>query len=288
MKRLLLTSLAAIAIAASGAFAQQSTLDVVKKSGELVVGLGMECSPFSYRDAGGNLVGFEVDLTNVLVKNLEAYVGVPLKLRLENVTDETRISWVQSGQISVSVCHCNNTRKRQDLIDFSVPYFWDGKSVMYNNAKGKKDLKDFAGKTIGFKRSSSSEGEIKRYFEAQGWTAPVLKQFDNHTAGIKALADGQIDGFTDDNSIIISTAMLAGYTVGEGKKLNLTPGRYSAAYYGVGVKENDSKWRKAIDFALHDMWLSGDYQKIYDKWFGAKSKCPIPLGTNKMEPFVKG
>ena len=71
MKRLLLTSLAAIAIAASGAFAQQSTLDVVKKSGELVVGLGMECAPFSYRDAGGNLVGFEVDLTNVLVKNLE-------------------------------------------------------------------------------------------------------------------------------------------------------------------------------------------------------------------------
>ena len=44
----------------------------------------------------------------------------------------------------------------------------------------------------------------------------------------------------------------------------------------------------APNYALHDLWLSGEYQKMYNKWFGPESMCPIPLGDHKMEPFVKG
>ena len=266
---------------------KKSTLETVKESGTVIIGIGQEAAPFGFME-NNKLVGFDVDIARAVIERLSARAGRKLTLQFKPVTDETRISWVQSGEIHASLCHTNITHKRDANIDFSVPYGWDGKGVLYDLRKGKHDLKDFAGKTIGIKRSSSSEGEIQAYFAAQGWKKPLLKQFDNHAAGIKALVDGQIDGFTDDNSIIINTAMKSGHKVGPGGILAVTATPYSPAYFGIGVQENDSKWRDIINYCLHDLWKTGEYHKIYDKWFGPKSMCPIPLGDNHMEPFVEG
>jgi polar amino acid transport system substrate-binding protein len=63
---------------------------------------------------------------------------------------------------------------------------------------------------------------------------------------------------------------------------------YSPAFFGVGVPENDSDWRDALNYCLHDLWTSGEFMKIYDKWFGPASMCPIPIGDYRMEPFVNG
>lgn len=264
-----------------------STWDKVQADGRVIVGMGQEAAPFGYRE-NNELVGFDVEIARAVVKRLEQYAGKPLALEFKPVTDETRISWVQSGEVHMSLAHTNITRKRLENIDFSVPYGWDGKGIMYRTADGPLDLEDFAGKTIGFKRSSSSEGEIKAYFADQGWAAPVLKQFDNHIAGIQALLDGQIDGFTDDNAIIINTAVVAGHPVGPEGELSVTETPYSPTYFGIGVPQNDSRWRNMVTFALHDLWQSGEYQTIYDRWFGPGSNCPIPLDKHHMEPFVNG
>jgi polar amino acid transport system substrate-binding protein len=253
----------------------------------VIIGIGQEAAPFGYR-ANNDLVGFDVEIAHAVVKRLEQYAGKPLTLEFKAVTDETRISWVQSGEVQMSLAHTNITRKRLDNIDFSVPYGWDGKGILYRTADGPHDLADFAGKTIGFKRSSSSEGEIKAYFATQGWAAPALKQFDNHIAGIQALLDGQIDGFTDDNSIIINTAVVAGHPVGPKGELAVTKTPYSPTYFGIGIPQNESRWRNMVNYALQDLWLSGEYQTIYDTWFGPASNCPIPLADHHMEPFVNG
>jgi polar amino acid transport system substrate-binding protein len=267
--------------------ASTDTWDKIKADGRLVVGIGQEAAPFGYRE-NGELVGFDVDIVRAVARRLTEYAGSTVALEFQAVTDETRITWVQSGQVAMSLAHTNITRKRLQNIDFSVPYGWDGKGVMYRVADGTRDLADFAGKSIGIKRSSSSEGEITAYFAAKGWTAPVLKQFDNHAAGIRALVDGQIDGFTDDNSIVINTASISGYRVGPAGVLQVTDSKYSPTYFGIGLPQNASTWRDTVNYALHDLWLTGEYQKIYTRWFGPDSTCPIPLGDHQMEPFVNG
>jgi polar amino acid transport system substrate-binding protein len=265
----------------------ESVLDKVKAEGQVIIGIGQEAAPFGYME-GGTLVGFDVDIARAVVTRLSEYGGRKVDLRFVPVTDETRIAWVQSGQIHMSLCHTNITRKRLENIDFSVPYGWDGKGMLYLIAKGKRDLSDFQGKTIGFKRSSSAEGEIKAYFGEKGWQLPKFTQFDNHAAGIQAVIDGQIDGFTDDNSIIINTAVRAGHKVGANGNLAVTDTPYSPTYFGIGLPQNDSRWRDVVNFSLQDLWLNGEFQKIYDKWFGRESMTPMPLGDHRMEPFVKG
>ena len=264
-----------------------SNLDKVREEGRVIVGIGQEAAPYGFRD-NGELTGFDVDIARAVVRQLKNYVGRPVTLEFRAVTDETRISWTQSGEVHMTLCHINITRKRLANIDFTVPYGWDGKGIIYRADDGKRDLAWFAGKTVGFKRSSNSEPQIQDYFREKGWTLPTLRQFDNHAAGIQALVDGQIDGFTDDNSIIVGTAMLAGRKVGSGGDLAVTDVSYSPAQYGIGVPKNDSQWRDALNYSLHDLWDSGEYLEIYEKWFGPQSMCPIPLGENRMNPFVKG
>lgn len=265
----------------------RSLVESVKEEGVVVVGIGQEAVPFGFRE-NGELVGYDVDISRAVVKRLEKYIGRELKIVFRAVTDESRIGWVQSGEVHMSLCHTNNTRKRDANIDFTVPYGWDGKSVLYDSRKGDKELSYFAGKTIGIKRSSSSEGEIKAYFSSRGWDPPKLRQFDSHVLGIKALVDSLIDGFTDDNSITINTAIRAGYKVGNGGILAVTKTAYSPAYFGIGVRENDSDWRDMLNYCLHDLWNSEEFHRIHEKWFGPESTCPMPLGKNRMEPFVEG
>src|SRR5688572_22203485 len=113
------------------------TLDKVKTEGRVIVGIGQEAAPFGYRDQG-ELVGFDVDIVRAVAKRLEQYVGRPLTLQFTAVTDETRISWVQSGQVHMSLSHTNITRKRLANIDFTVPYGWDGKGILYRRAGGER------------------------------------------------------------------------------------------------------------------------------------------------------
>lgn len=285
MTRLALLVLASLT-ALSSAVAGESLRDVVAREGRVVIGMGMDAAPFGYRDKD-ELVGFDVDIARAVVARLPHYLGKPITAEFKAVSDETRIAWVQSGEVHLSLCHTNATRKRMGRIDFSVPYGWDGKGVLYRRADGARQLADFSGRRVGIKRSSSSEGEIKKWFAAQSTAAPELVVFDNHAAGIQALVAGQIDGFTDDNTIIVSTAVRAGHAVGDAGVLAVTA-PYSPAYFAIGVREDDSKWRKTIDFCLHDLWNSGEYMRIREKWFGPQSQCPIPLGDKRMEPYVDG
>lgn len=263
-----------------------NTWDKVKSTGQVIVGIGQDAPPFAYQQ-NGKQVGFDVDIARAVAQRLSVYAGRPIHLQFEAVTDQTRISWVQSGQVDMSLAHTNITRKRLANIDFSVIYGWDGKVVMYPASDGTRSLASFAGKTIGFKISSSSEGEIKKYFAAQGWKAPVLEQFDNYTAGIDALLNKQIDGFTDDSSLVLSSAVLAGHKVGTAGVLSVT-NVYSPTYYGIGIRQEDSQWLDMVNYSLQDLWSAGQYQQIYNKWFGPKSIAPIPLGDHHMEPFVEG
>ena len=44
----------------------------------------------------------------------------------------------------------------------------------------------------------------------------------------------------------------------------------------------DNFLRDYVNAALMDMWEKGEYQKIYEKWFGKDTKDYLPL-TWKME-----
>jgi len=102
--------------------------------------------------------------------------------------------------------------------------------------------------------------------------AKVLS-FEDYPPAFLALKQGKVVAVTTDSSILVGL---------KNKDENpqnweIVGGTFTEEPYGMGVPQNDSKFRNFVNAALIDLWRSGEYAKIYEKWMGPKTKYSIPL-----------
>ena len=270
MKRLLTLALAAslvLAFAAS-AFAG-ATYDQVMKDKVVRAGIMTDSIPGAFYNAKKEWVGFDVDIAKAIAEKLG------LKLEMVPVNNKTRIGFLQQGRIDMSLSNMTHKRSRDNSIDFSITYFFDGQKMLA--PKGKyKSLKDFVGKRIATMQGTTSQINVVNALKALGDPAPKVISFQKESECFQALQMGRVDAWSTDSTILL------GYAAQVPGKFELVGEFFSNEPYGVGLPENDSKWRDTINFTLQDMWKDGTYQKIYDKWYGPDTKYYFPL-TEKIE-----
>ncbi|GAB6037098.1 ABC transporter substrate-binding protein [Fundidesulfovibrio butyratiphilus] len=264
MKHRIAIALTVLMILAFGlSTAQAGKLEDIQKRGTLVAGVKDSQPPFGYVDENSKqIVGFEIDLMAALAKKL----GV--KLETKPVTSSTRIPMLTQGDIDIVAATMTHSRQRDKQIDYSITYFSTFQRLLVKKDSGIKSIADLAGKKIGSAKGSTSEKNAQR---AQP-KATVIS-FETYPEAFLALKQGKVQAVTTDEAILLGL-----------KNKDDNPGDYavvgepiSAEPYGLGIVENDSKFRDAVNFALMEMWESGEYQKLYDKWFGKDTKFFIPL-----------
>ena len=242
----------AVASACSGGD-DNSTLASVASSGEVRIGVRNDNPPLSFIDEAGNWIGFDVDLAAAVAGELG------LDADLVVVDGTTRISFVQQSQVDMSIASMNHTRARDEAIDFSITYFWDNQSFL--TRVGEFDsIDELATQIVGANAGSSAIDSWKAFVADIGGEPPVIVEFPDKLAAMQALRDGAIAGYTEDNVTLLTLA------TGDAN-LVLLPGGHNPVQFGIGVRENDSEWRDAINIALQELWKNGTYQRLYSRWF---------------------
>ena len=243
----------------------QSTYDRAIQEGKVRIGARNDNPPLSFVDEGGNWVGFDVDLAEAMAKQLE------IEHELVVVDGTTRISYLQDGRVDMSIASMNHTRQRDDAIDFSITYFWDNQSFLIRK-NTYISIEELFGKKVAANAGSSAIPSWQAYSEAAGAPAPEIVEFNDKLAAMQALRDGAVEGYTEDN--ITMLALAAG-----DPNLELLPGGHNPVQFGIGIPNNDSRWRDQVNYALQELWKDGTYQEIYDKWFvGPDAPIQLPLG----------
>ena len=267
---LLPIALAAL-LAATGCATQKaqassgSLLDQIKKAGVVKVGTRVDNPPHSFYDDKGTWVGFDLDIAAAVAKRL----GV--RVEMVKVDELTRISYLQNGKIDLAIASISKTKKRGDQVDFSQTYFFSTQTFLVR--KGQiNSYEDLVGKKVGASRGSSSIGNWKAWLTRHGHSADAdIEQFGDKHAALAAVKQGAIAGWTEDYEVLASYARndpdLAVLNVPGGTGLKLD---------GIAMHKNDSALRQAVDVALQDIAATGDYDKVYDRWFGASSTAPVP------------
>ena len=244
---------------------QQSTADRVDEADAVRIGVRNDNPPLSFVDDSGEWVGFDIDLANAIAAEL----GVEPELVVVDGT--TRISFLQDGRVDMSIASMNHTRQRDDAIDFSITYFWDNQSFL-TRAGEYATIEDLFGAKVAANAGSSAIPSWQEYSAAAGADAPEIVEFTDKLAAMQALRDGAVEGYTEDN--ITMLALAAGDPA-----LALLPGGHNPVQFGIGVPNNDSKWRDQVNYALQELWKDGTYQTIYDTWFtGPDAMIELPLG----------
>jgi polar amino acid transport system substrate-binding protein len=248
-----------------GAGAKAGTLAAVKDRGVVRAGIRFDNPPHSFIDDDGDWVGFDVDIAAAVAKQL----GV--RLERVRVDELTRISFLQNGKIDMAVASMSHTHEREAEVDFSQTYFWSKQTFLVKKGEF-ASLEDLVGETVGMDRGSHAIGNWKDWLKANGHDeAPEIVEFDEKQAAVEAVRQGAIAGWAEDYEILASFAKRdPSLTVLGDESIGLK-------LDGIGVRENDSEMRDAINAALQRIWSSGEYERIYDRWFGPSADTPVPL-----------
>lgn len=243
----------------------ESTLDRIQREGVVRVGIRNDNPPSSFVNESGEWVGFDVDLANAMADEL----GVEHELIVVDGT--TRISFLQENRVDLSIASMNHTRQRDNAIDFSITYFWDNQSFLIRTDEY-ETIEELFGQKVAANAGSSAIPSWKQYSAAAGGAEPEIVEFSDKLAAMQALRDGAVEGYTEDNITLL--ALAAG-----DPGLELLPGGHNPVQFGIGVPNDQSAWRDAVNYALQEIWKDGTYQEIYDKWFtGPDAMIELPLG----------
>ncbi|WP_290918861.1 transporter substrate-binding domain-containing protein [Halodesulfovibrio sp.] len=255
----------ALVMMASVAFAGPS-YDRIMKDKKIRIGVMTDSIPGAFFDAKGEWVGFDYDITTELAKRL----GVDIE-RVK-VNNKTRIAFIQQGRIDASVANMTHTREREKSIDFSITYFFDGQKVLAKTGKY-KTLADMKDKKIATMQGTTSEINVKRALKALGVANPAAHviSFQKESECFQALQMGRVAGWSTDATILL------GYASKTPGKFELVGDFLSDEPYGIGLPQNDSALRNAVNAALQDMWRDGTYMAIYNKWYGPDTPFAMPM-----------
>ena len=254
----------------SGAMAG-ATYDQVMKTKVLRAGIMTDSIPGAFYNDKKEWVGFDVDMAEEIAKRLGC------KLERVAVSNKTRIAFVQQGRIDMSVANMTHKRERDKSIDFSITYFFDGQKVLAKKGKY-QSWEALKGKKIATMQGTTSELNVKAKLKELGdpnWEKNVIS-YQKESECFQALQMGRVAGWSTDSTILL------GYAAKAPGQYELVGDFISDEPYGIGLPENDSKFRDAVNFAIQDMWKDGAYMAIYNKWYGPDTPYSFPM-TEQIE-----
>jgi len=144
--------------------------------------------PFNYRDASGELVGFNVDLARALCTELE------VACTIQAWPWEQAARALEDNQGDALVAGLAISTENAEVFDFSTIYLaFPGRFVTAAAAAPTFDPARLAGKTIAVRRDSTHAEFLRRYLPGSSNVG-----FDSEIAALDALASGAVDAFFGD------------------------------------------------------------------------------------------
>lgn len=254
------------------AFAQESTMDRIFRTGELRVGMREAAPPFAYVGEDGNHAGFSVDLAYLLADKVSEWAGKPIRVREVTVTPATRVTAVSSGIVDVEMGSTSMTAARELVVDFTLPFFVSETQFLVKAGSGIAGLNDLNGKIVGASEGTTNLKALQDAVADGRFTPASVATSETHAKGFLSLQQGRIDAYFTDASLLTGLRSSApnpdDYVIVQ-EAIHLEP-------YGWMVPENDSDWR---DFVNHFfLWTleTGQFYETYDKWLGPGTGTEIP------------
>ena len=186
---------------ASGTF---RTLDEIKNSGEINIGVFSDKNPFGYVDNDGSFKGYDVYFAERLASDL----GVELKLT--PVEAASRVGFLETAKVDVILANFTVTPERAEKVDFALPYMKVALGIVSPDSAVIKDVSELNGKKLIVVKGTTAE----TYF-TENCPDTELVKFDEYNEAYSALQDGRGDAFSTDNTEVIAWAnQNPGFTVG--------------------------------------------------------------------------
>lgn len=191
----------AVSPASNGSF---RTLDEIKESGKIVIGVFSDKAPFGYVDENGDYQGYDVYFAERIAQDL----GV--EVEYVSTDPASRVEYVATGKVDIILANFTVTEERAQQVDFALPYMKVMLGVVSPDSNIITSVEALNGKTLIVVKGTTAE----TFFE-KNYPDVELQKYDEYADAYNALLDGRGDAFSTDNTEVLAWALSnPGFTVG--------------------------------------------------------------------------
>jgi polar amino acid transport system substrate-binding protein/glutamate/aspartate transport system substrate-binding protein len=260
------------ALALLAAPASAATLERIDETGVIKLGVRTDARPFSYRNAEGEAAGYSVALCLLVAEAVADKVGRDeLEIETVDLTADDRFQAVADGNVDILCGASTMTLARREIVDFSLPTFTDGASVLFR-ADGPASLEALAGGKIGVRDGTTTETALRATLQEAGIAAEVVAVTD-HEDGLRRLENNEIGAYFADRAIL--TFLLIGSENRDA--LRLSERYFTYETHALAVPRDDADFRLVVDSALAQLYRSGRVAELFRAAFGPDARPSQPL-----------
>lgn len=280
-----LSTLVTAALLATGlaTTAGAQTLKKVTDTNKITVSYRESSVPFSYLTGATKAVGFSVELSEAIVEDVRKKLNKPsLEVARIAVTSQNRIPLLVNGTYDLECGSTTNNSARGKEVAFSINMFYTGTRLLTKKSSNIKNYADLAKKTVASTTGTTNAQVIRKYNADQSLDMQLILGKDHDDSLLLVEGDRAVAFAMDDILLfgLIANSKNAASLEVVGDSLQVEP-------YACMLRKDDPEFKALVDGTIGRMMKSGEFAKLYSKWF--ETAVP-PRGTNlglPMSPQLK-
>ena len=263
-----LSLFAAAFLATPTAFAASATLDKIKSSGAVTMGVRESSIPMSYTTGDSRFDGFHVEVCRMILGDIKDNLGMStIRINYQPVTAQNRVPLVQNGTVDIECGTTTNNSTRAKDVGFANTLYVEEVRIAVKANSGINSISQLVGKKVATTTGTTSVQLLRKHEKANGVNFDEVFGKD-HSDSFLLLESGRADAFVMDGSIlagnIANSKNPKDYKI-VGEVLATEP-------IAIMVPRNDPEFKAAVNAAIAKIVANGNMPGLWNKWF----LSPIP------------
>jgi len=284
--RLALAMTALMLAGSVGAQPLDGTLKKIKETGSITLGTRSASIPFNFLDDDNKQVGFAWDIAQRVVEQVKKDLKLAkLEVKTIELTPQTRIPLVANQTVDLECSSTTNNLERQNQVSFSNTFFVVGARLLVRRNSGIKHWADLIGKNVVVSGGTTAERILRRLNEQNKWGINIMLAKDINENFLTVETGRAVAAMQDD--IILYSNIARAKSPADWEVVGV-PQQKEA--YGCMLRKGDAAFKKVVDGVIAGMMKSGEFEKLYDKYYlkpiavkgGTTINFPMPLDMREL------
>lgn len=239
----------------------------IKQRGRLIVGVPQSQNLLAYRNpATGEVEGFEADIAREIARDI---FDDPNAIEFRFIRADTWLTTLNSGEVDFVLNSISITRKRQDVVFFSTPYFRASARLLVPSTSHIESLADLHNQRICVTQNSTSGQRI-----AQEVPDQELLVVTSAADCLLALQQNQVGAILSDDAILSGMIAQDPFTKLAGDPTEVE--KYGIAFAKPSSRHDTTGLVRQVNATLERIFQDGTWSELADQWLGSYLPTTAP------------
>jgi glutamate/aspartate transport system substrate-binding protein len=256
------------------------TLQKIKETNRIILGIQEASVPFSYLDGDQKVIGYAVDICLKIVDAVKRELNFSnVVVEMLPVTSSNRIPLMMNGTVDLVCSSTTNNAERQRQVAFTNSHFLSATRFAARKSDNITTIDQLKGKPVVAISGSTNMVQLNQINAARNLGVTTMAAKDQAEAFLM-LETGRAAAYVlDDVQLAVAIARSkdpSAYIVSDEALSKAEP-------YGIMLRKDDAPFKAVADRATANLYGSPEIEAIYKKWF--ESPVP-PNGLNFRTPMT--